>query len=510
MIKKITYLLFLNYRIQSKQEFENTDEESKEEKSDPALTELPNEAVGIATTAVGLKKFPSTKKIQLRILDFIGKNKKQSALPSNDSPRLNRPIKRAPRLCDVRNTTFSVSLNSTSTLINNNSNIRPLTNSIRRISCPLECDEPKLAPSCSSSSKIISFQLGLTAGVTAEAEPAPATTAPPTTDLAVAPATRPLPQRSKSIKCIPNQASRTGLISRIRRFSENPNMASSVIKTSSFTATAGIAGCKKNPSSPSILSDLNNGSDIFSVNNVSIRRHTSRRLKHSKTAKVLGFATLAFAFTWLPYWLFEFGLLKEKLAQMNLSTNSTHYLQVIMLKFLKNSFYLNYVLNSLFYSFVNRPFRRSLRIMIKKLTKFLGKAYYFVLYVFYKACCCSFCCFCCLNRFSTCYNCHNLLQHRFYSFNFNNLWTRRDVGVGVSGVTNKASGTTNGRRNTRTSRHSRLNSTRSDLTNESVVYEISSIVNSEQGLFCALFERISQFLIFIFKCRDNNSTDSKV
>lgn len=61
------------------------------------------------------------------------------------------------------------------------------------------------------------------------------------------------------------------------------------------------------------------------------------------------------------------------------SNSFTSASEFLLTKIIKNSFYLNYVLNPLFYSFVNRRFRQNVCVIFQLLLKFLLK---------YCCCCC--------------------------------------------------------------------------------------------------------------------------
>lgn len=83
---------------------------------------------------------------------------------------------------------------------------------------------------------------------------------------------------------------------------------------------------------------------------ISIRRHTSRKYKHTKTATVLALTILVIVFTWTPFWLHELLVLHRN---------------CILTKIFKNLYLLNYVLNPLFYSFVNKRFRKNALYLAK-------------------------------------------------------------------------------------------------------------------------------------------------
>lgn len=185
------------------------------------------------------------------------------------------------------------------------------------------------------------------------------------------------PNRSDSIKYLRKNTS--GLMSRIRRFSENPH-SSILLKQANLSfvtpSSTGFVSPNQNMRTiSSSLFELNSNNGTLS-HRVSIRKHTSRPLRHSKTARVLGVATLAFALTWSPYWYYVLKTNANTTSRrvvnepneflyVNLSTMGDYLLK----RFLKNSFYLNYVLNPIFYSFVNQRFRRNVASLFRKLTK---------------------------------------------------------------------------------------------------------------------------------------------
>lgn len=133
----------------------------------------------------------------------------------------------------------------------------------------------------------------------------------------------------------------TTIIGRIRRLSEN---------------TYTNPGCVTN----SFLEYQNNATST-----ISMRRHTSRRFKHGRTARVLGLTTLAFAITWTPYWFYVY--------KYEIGKHDKEPINGSVLKYLKNSFYLNYILNPIFYSFVNRRFREIFRNLCRKIFNFFSK-----------------------------------------------------------------------------------------------------------------------------------------
>ena len=109
--------------------------------------------------------------------------------------------------------------------------------------------------------------------------------------------------------------------------------------------------------------------EIFNSQNRLFRRHISRPFKHGKTARILGISTLTLLLTWIPYWYYvilkESRLFKDNYdeddptmltsGEIIIFSQSKYYLK----RLLKNLFYLNYVLNPFFYSFVNHRFRQN-------------------------------------------------------------------------------------------------------------------------------------------------------
>ena len=120
---------------------------------------------------------------------------------------------------------------------------------------------------------------------------------------------------------------------------------------------------------------------MSTTNGILFRRHTSRRYKHGKTARVLGIATLALTLTWTPYWIFILKSTKHLGYNLHLSPKltSSPVIYFFLIKLSKNSYYLNYLLNPIFYSFLNQRFRQHVNGLFETIFKFLFK----------------FCCFCC-------------------------------------------------------------------------------------------------------------------
>ncbi len=160
---------------------------------------------------------------------------------------------------------------------------------------------------------------------------------------------------------------KSSVLNKWRRFSENHN---SIYSNSSSLNQNYLLD----------IQSIGGGNGSNATNTLLFRRHTQRIFKHGKTARILGIATLAFTVTWTPFWYYN-------LNYFNLEDNSkslmkTDISQFIFLKFIKNSFYLNYVLNPLFYSFVNQRFRRNVANIFEKIFKLITKY------------CCCYCCFC--------------------------------------------------------------------------------------------------------------------
>lgn len=91
-----------------------------------------------------------------------------------------------------------------------------------------------------------------------------------------------------------------------------------------------------------------------SVKTISIRRHTSRKYKHTKTASVLALTIFLIVLTWSPFWLYK--ILIDKKAQDE---------NCLLTKIMKNLYLLNYVLNPVFYSFINKRFRKNALYLAK-------------------------------------------------------------------------------------------------------------------------------------------------
>ncbi len=209
-------------------------------------------------------------------------------------------------------------------------------------------------------------------------------------------------KRSSSIKYATSANNACRIIGgRLRRFSENPSHNLMVLNPSSTAQ----------PPPPTQIADdlisINNHAAVFTAGagSMSMRRHiaSGRKMYCNRTAKCLFIATLTFTLTWTPYWLLNFDLIKPSNQMNNL--------------ILKNTFYLNFILNPMFYSFANGGFRNYLCNFFQKSKKFFKMLFYFVLYVFYRLFCCAHCVWFCLNRSDTCFNYHNFMLYRFQHLN---------------------------------------------------------------------------------------------
>lgn len=94
-------------------------------------------------------------------------------------------------------------------------------------------------------------------------------------------------------------------------------------------------------------------SSTQNVKAISIRRHTSRKYKHTKTASILALTIFVIVLTWSPFWLYK---IITRLAQ------DQNYL---LAKLFKNLYFLNYLLNPVFYSFINKRFRKNVVYLAK-------------------------------------------------------------------------------------------------------------------------------------------------
>jgi hypothetical protein len=166
------------------------------------------------------------------------------------------------------------------------------------------------------------------------------------------------------------------LMNRIRRLSENSSISATNLNlTNGISKSSGL--CISNSTIELSKNELLLNDPLL------FRRHTNRRFKHGKTARILGIATLSFALTWSPYWYYSFYYSSSPFrSQPNFVSlyNATFVpmasLNIEMEKFFfkkiaKNSFFLNYILNPIFYSFVNASFRKSTINFFRKVIKFL-------------------------------------------------------------------------------------------------------------------------------------------
>jgi hypothetical protein len=180
----------------------------------------------------------------------------------------------------------------------------------------------------------------------------------------------------------------TLIINKLRRLSEMQHSSSLASQQRNTHPTPTENG--------SILTNLLDLHSTSNTNGVYIRRHTSKRLRHGKTARLLGIATLALALTWTPYWFYLFysltsnvkssqsdhmphafltqafnGTRTARANHTKIDSQPTTVINYLLSKLLKNSFYLNYVLNPIFYSFVDHRFRRNVKSMFEKFFKAL-------------------------------------------------------------------------------------------------------------------------------------------
>nr|QVK45740.1 G protein-coupled receptor [Proales similis] len=94
-----------------------------------------------------------------------------------------------------------------------------------------------------------------------------------------------------------------------------------------------------------------------------LRRHTHRQVRHGKSARLLGMATMVFALTWIPYWLLDMRwLVWPVLTAQPSSMNADRSLG---LGLAVNLIYLNQVLNPVFFCLIDRRFRRDFYLLFK-------------------------------------------------------------------------------------------------------------------------------------------------
>jgi hypothetical protein len=91
---------------------------------------------------------------------------------------------------------------------------------------------------------------------------------------------------------------------------------------------------------------------------------------------LLGIATLAFAITWFPYWYYIikhviYNNQGHSFERLDSSLKPVSLYDFICFKIQTNSFYLNYALNPIFYSFFNRRFRQNVLILFQNIFKSL-------------------------------------------------------------------------------------------------------------------------------------------
>jgi hypothetical protein len=200
-------------------------------------------------------------------------------------------------------------------------------------------------------------------------------------------------------------------------------------------------------------------SSLFELSNtMSIRRHTSRRFKHGRTARVLGLTTLGFAITWIPYWVCLYKTTTKTTAERLHEPHDTAQMSLaeyLLVKYIKNSFYLNYILNPIFYSFVNQRFRKIFVNLLKKLLRPIVSRLSHV-------CCC--CCF-------------GLLGNKnVYFFNSNNKTTSSNLYCSSASFSSSHNHKRNGSVQQQ-HRRNRVNSTRSEV----VINSSSSSSSNNNG-----------------------------
>jgi hypothetical protein len=147
-----------------------------------------------------------------------------------------------------------------------------------------------------------------------------------------------------------------------------------------------------------------NNSASSQTNNLKIkcRRHTSP-LNHIRTARILSIATVAFMIQWTIYWIYfiylnkinNIGICKQEKSNFTSSqqferwnetktttttcTDHSHWSNSIWIRIFENFFFLNYILNPIIYSFVNKDFRNNVSNLLNKFSHKLIRI----------------CCFCC-------------------------------------------------------------------------------------------------------------------
>lgn len=264
---------------------------------------------------------------------------------------------------------------------------------------------------------------------------------------------------------------------------------------------------QKNPKmsqTPTIISKLRRFSEnhVFHSNlmefpnpsAVAIRRHTSRRFKHGRTARVLGLTTLAFAITWVPFWIYLYKTIETTSNTKKLSDLT--FIEYLLLNYAKNTFYFNYILNPIFYSFVNQRFRRIFFTLSKKVFKFCLRCVCFLF-------CCCLCCFSKKNV-TTGGSCARLAKQNsnFYYCSSQSFSSNLYPTTNNTTHNNNAHNTHNSsfRINQTQNRRSRMNSFRSDTANSaSFNYSTSfkanlyNFMSKKMSLCCSMFKSGSQF-----------------
>lgn len=243
------------------------------------------------------------------------------------------------------------------------------------------------------------------------------------------------------------------LFERLRRFSENHIFHSKQNLTANNTANNGANAATNNGN----LVDLAN-----TATTISIRRHTRGRFKHGRTARVLGLTTLGFAITWIPYWLYLYKITYMKVLP-DVRVTEVTLVDCLLIKYVKNSYYLNYILNPIFYSFVNQRFRRIFLNLFKKVLKFVSS------HLFYCCCCC---CCCCANK---------LGLFRNKTFNFFNAQTNASSNFYCSSQSFSSNLNKRTHQQNMQQRRSRMNSVRSEAMNSSLNSSTSSSNNNNNN-----------------------------
>lgn len=111
-----------------------------------------------------------------------------------------------------------------------------------------------------------------------------------------------------------------------------------------YTSNLNAKRFRKISENQMISSTHNSGQNVKAI---SIRRHTSRKYKHTKTASILALTICVIVLTWSPFWLYK------------IFTGIAHDESYLLTKIFKNLYLLNYLLNPVFYSFINKRFRKN-------------------------------------------------------------------------------------------------------------------------------------------------------